>query len=89
MSDHEATGAPISITLRMPPPVAAALAALETATGGVIPRHRLALEALRRGALLLAATPGALFAVDPEAVALADLRVMHWRELCAADALAA
>lgn len=28
-------------------------------------------------------------AVDPEAVALADLRVMHWRELCAADALAA
>lgn len=26
---------------------------------------------------------------DPEAVALADLRVMHWRELCAADALAA
>lgn len=64
MSDHEATGAPISITLRMPPPVAAALAALETATGGVIPRHRLALEALRRGALLLAATPGALFAVD-------------------------
>lgn len=71
MSDHEATGAPISITLRMPPPVAAALAALETATGGVIPRHRLALEALRRGALLLAATPGALFGVDLAAAPVA------------------
>lgn len=64
MSDREEPGASISITLRMTPPVAAALAALEVATGRVIPRHRLALEALRRGALLLAANPGALFGVD-------------------------
>jgi hypothetical protein len=61
MEGNDDAGASRSITLRMPPAVAAALDALETATGSVIPRHRLALEALRRGALLLAANPGALF----------------------------
>ena len=56
----------LALSLRLPPAAAAALDALTTATGGVIPRHRLAVEALTRGALLLARDPSALFTARPE-----------------------
>ena len=49
----------------------------------------IAIAAAEAAAAVLAKGKWRLDSPDPEAVALADLRVMHWRELCAADALAA
>lgn len=61
----------LCITLRLPPRAVEALEALTRATGGMLPRHRLAVEALTRGALALAANPSALF--TPEARELPEL----------------
>jgi len=60
MRDNDAPKGPAPVSLRLTPDAAAALDALVAATGGKVPRHRLAVAALTHGARALAARPAEL-----------------------------
>lgn len=61
-----------SLSLRLTPEAEAELAALVAAVGPLVPRHRLAVEALRVGARALKVDPGALFGSPRRAATLAE-----------------